>query len=78
MGFNNRLGFAKLPLVQADRDRQMNLRSKPEFRLSIRVCHVNMNTRLLAREEKKTKLTFTKYGWCHMFLLYINRQLLTA
>lgn len=59
MGFDDRLRFAKLPWVQADRNCQVNLRRQPEFRFAIWVRHVNVDTRLLAEEEEKTELAFT-------------------
>lgn len=70
MGFNNQLCFAKLLLTKTNRSCQVNIRRQPEFRLTIRVCHVDMNTRLLSGEEKETKLSFTQYCRCHLFILY--------
>ncbi len=60
MGFNDGSSLADEPWGQTNGGCQMNMRRKPEFRFTFRVGNVHMNTRLLARQEKETKLTIAQ------------------
>ncbi len=46
VGFDDRLRFADLTLVEPDGDCQMNFRRQPEFCLAIRMGDMNVNARL--------------------------------
>gem|GEM_PF-6656308 len=53
--------LVRKPLIH----RQFNFRLEPKLSFTIRMRHMNVNSRFFPREEKETKCTLAKYGWGH-------------
>ncbi len=66
VSFNNGLRLINLRLRKPNIHCQVYRRSQPEFRFTIRVCDVDMDTGLLAREEKQSELAITNNCWRHI------------
>jgi len=65
MSFNDFLRLPKLDAGQANVRGQMHRWREPELCLAFWVRHVNVNPRLLAREEEQPELAVADNGGCH-------------
>ena len=62
---HNGLRLANLHSGKARMVGQNHLRCQPELGLTVSMCNMNMDTRLLTRKEKEVKRTVTNNGGCH-------------
>ena len=62
---NQRLHRSQLAIVETEILRQSDRRLKPELCLTLGADHMDMGTRLLAREEEESEAIFAKNCWAH-------------
>ncbi len=65
MRFDYGLRFAELTGRETGGCGYGNLRSKPEFCLTIRVRHVDVDSKFFPREEEQSELTVADDCGCH-------------
>lgn len=66
MCLNDGLGVGDLLWREASRSFQMDNRREPEFGLSVRVRHVNVDARLFPGEEEKPEGAIANDCGCHV------------
>jgi hypothetical protein len=59
---------SQLPAAPAEIVRQPDFRFKPEFRLAIRGCDTDMDSRFLPRKEGEPEPVVAKQRWAHLQL----------